>query len=751
MTYYRNTGTKISEYTKLEINETNNKFPHAPSFICYALNMSGTNGINKNYQVPMQSIRTDVRGFVGLRNAKPQWYNMLSVWYGEYQSSNPNNSYVKEWTDEYKYATNEGYVADKFEDTRDGRDIETSRVFLLKNIPFPFEETITDPKPSTHKIVDKKYVDQRLNGIRKVKIEEGQIIYLRPYQCLYCFNNEVEQISIYYDNLKSDNDKGDKTGYTALNDEMFLEFYIEIPKPKTSSSTLSIEVNNNGSFTPVKWSFKDQLKSIIEASTDRVLIKCFANKSKSTNNQLDVRCTNAMNLEPGKGEGGVSIETTETISKENENSKKIPTQGAVVNYVNNTLDTLNDKLGSTISSITGDDFIEVNKVDDEDPTEVNLSLKLSLNTTDVVIDDEDKVPTSKAVYSHSSDENIHISKTGEKTHGGGTMQGGRDKYMDECYGFVFELDENLCIEKIQMVAPIGSSNENKPQFYLCVSDLLTGEILGVSNIGTNTILNTGVEHVFDKTIYCIKDKQYKVTFHSNNIDITTNTLNHSFKLCYHQNLDTGWDDSFVKKVITNTDGTLTDIPSNYTGARVTIKGHFYNNIELSYISDEFSRTYKSLKKWDEIFKKSVCVCDIQSLEEDGKEYIIYDDSCSPKYISFAEKIRNGESMFMNQLLKYFRINLHNMTNGKNMFMNCTLLQHFDSDLSSLTEAKNMFGYCCLSLKSVKNIADKINTVTSGELGDFGINSKYQNNEELNEALAILTSKGWSYNAQYRNL
>lgn len=151
-----------------------------------------------------------------------------------------------------------------------------------------------------------------------------------------------------------------------------------------------------------------------------------------------------------------------------------------------------------------------------------------------------------------------------------------------------------------------------------------------------------------------------------------------------------------------------------------IEGDTIINCELN----ETSKSVTLSLKWDEVFKKSVCVCDIQSLEEDGKEYVIYDDSCSPKYISFAEKIINGENMFMNQLLKYFRINLHNMTNGKNMFMNCTLLQHFDSDLSSLTEAENMFGYCCLSLKSVKNIADKINTVTSGKLGSFGINIKY---------------------------
>lgn len=554
MTYYRNTGTKISEYTKLEINDTNNKFPHAPSFICYALNMSGTNGINKNYQVPMQSIRTDVRGFVGLRNAKPQWNNMLSVWYGEYQSSNPNNSYVKEWTDEYKYATNEGYVADKFEDTRDGRDIETSRVFLLKNIPFPFEETTPDPKSSTHKIVDKKYVDQRLNGIRKVKFEkeeiikgeqteQGYVIHLRPYQCLYYSDDKVdEEIIIYQNNLENDT-----TGQTALNDKMFLEFYIEIPK--TSSSNLSIKVYNNGSFTPVKWSFKDQLKSIIEASTDRVLIKCFANKSKSTNNQLDVRCTNAMNLEPGKGEGGVSIETTETISKENENSKKIPTQGAVVNYVNNTL---NDKLGSTISSITGDDFIEVNEVDDEDPTEVNLSLKLSLNATDVVIDDEDKVPTSKAVYGHTNNQDIHVTKA----------------------------DKN--------------SWNNK-----------------VSKISGDDFITTNGEQI---------------------VSLSLNTTDEII-------------DSDVHVPTSNAVYEFTDI----------IKYYFP---ELNY--------------------------------EDRKDYIIYDATGNPIYISFADDIVDGTKLFINSNFRKFTLTLPNLTNGNQMFMHNHYLQFVDSDFSKVTDGYRMF-------------------------------------------------------------
>ena len=678
MTYYRNTGTKISEYTKLEIDKSNNKFKSAPSFICYASNMSGTNGINKNYQVPMQSIRTDVRGFVGLRNAKPSWNNMLSVWYGEYQSpTNSNNSYVKEWTE--NDATNSGYIADKFKDTNDGKDIITSRVFLLKNIPFPFEETTPDPKSSTHKIVDKKYVDKRLNGIRKVKIEKGQIIYLRPYQCLYCFNNEVDQISIKYDNLKSDDENGDKTGHTALNDEMFLEFYIEIPKPKTSPSTLSIEVDHNGSFKPVEWSFKDQSKSIIEASTDRVLIKCFANKS--TNNQLAVRCTNAMNLEPGKGEGGVSIETTETISKENENSKKIPTQGAVVNYVNDTLDTLNDKLGSTISSIDGGDFIDV-AVDDDETTKVNLTLK----TTGDIKNVENEVPTSKAVYGHTNNQDIHVTKA----------------------------DKNSWNNKVSNISGDDFITTNGEQ------------IVSLSLNTTDEIIDSDVHVPTSNAVY-----DHVKLHEDKNIHITSSER-------------TSWNNHINNDDIHITDDEKTSWNNKISGI---IEGDTIINCELN----ETSKSVTLSLKWDEVFKKSVCVCDIQSLEEDGKEYVIYDDSCSPKYISFAEKITNGESMFMNQLLKHFRINLHNMTNGKNMFMNCTLLQHFDSDLSSLTEAENMFGYCCLSLKSVKNIADKINTVTSGKLGSFGINIKYQNNEELNEALAKLTTKGWSYNVQYRNL
>ena len=280
--------------------------------------------------------------------------------------------------------------------------------------------------------------------------------------------------------------------------------------------------------------------------------------------------------------------------------------------------------------------------------------------------------------------------------------------------------------------------------YMCVQkedDTWTWEQIGTTKIDLNDYITD--EELKEHSLDNIHITNAERTFWNNNVTTTTNHINND-DIHVTDDERNSWNThkNDTTKHITSSERTSWN--NKISGI---IEGDTIINCELN----ETSKSVTLSLKYDEVFKKSVCVCDIQSLEEDGKEYIIYDDSCSPKYISFAEKITNGESMFMNQLLKHFRINLHNMTNGKNMFMNCTLLQHFDSDLTSLTEAENMFGYCCLSLKSVKNIADKINTVTSGNLGQFGINIKYQNNEELNEALAILTSKGWSYNAQYRNL
>ena len=141
-------------------------------------------------------------------------------------------------------------------------------------------------------------------------------------------------------------------------------------------------------------------------------------------------------------------------------------------------------------------------------------------------------------------------------------------------------------------------------------------------------------------------------------------------------------------------------------------------------------------------------CDIKGAEEEGKDYILFDDTNSPRYMSFSDDIICGSSFFRGQELQHFRIDLPNLQDGSNMFNNCKKLQHFDSNLSNLTSATNMFSNCSLTLQSVKNIADKISTVTNNASITIGIASKWQGNSEITTAIEQIKNKGWSVTEQY---
>ena len=117
-------------------------------------------------------------------------------------------------------------------------------------------------------------------------------------------------------------------------------------------------------------------------------------------------------------------------------------------------------------------------------------------------------------------------------------------------------------------------------------------------------------------------------------------------------------------------------------------------------------------------------------------------------MSFSDDIICGSSFFRGQELQHFRIDLPNLQDGSNMFNNCKKLQHFDSNLSNLTSATNMFSNCSLTLQSVKNIADKISTVTNNASIKIGIASKWQGNSELTTAIEQIKNKGWSVTEQY---
>ena len=528
----KHTGTKISEYPSSLSNTTNKKYKllYDHFLMSYAPVNFGISTINKNYRIPIQALRDDIKYYIGIENAKGDWRNLIKIWSGDWVNEDKTKSYVYEWKSEEQGSND--YIIDKFKSNED----EYDRIFFIKNAPIPLESEQDDPAPESNKFVNKKYIDDRFNGIRKVTVD-GTTLEIRPYPCVYEYSAMPSSINIV-DTLTLEDGRTIKDCI----EKNCLIFYIKLPTP--TSTTLSVKANN----VDTKWGFSGELTQLLSTAknnADSGLIKCYA---EYINGTFTVHCTNGMNLKPGEG-GTVEIDTTDTI-----------------------------------------------------------------------VDGSDAVPTSNAVYDHvklHEDKNIHITS----------------------------------IER--------TSWNNK-----------------VSNISGDNFISTNGEQIVSLSLN------------------TTNTI---------------------------TDSNTTVPTSN--------------------------AVYDHVKKMTAL-KNFIGRCDIKGAEEEGKDYILFDDTNSPRYMSFSDDIICGSSFFRGQELQHFRIDLPNLQDGSNMFNNCKKLQHFDSNLSNLTSATNMFSNCSLTLQSVKNIADKISTVTNNASIKIGIASKWQGNSELTTAIEQIKNKGWSVTEQY---
>lgn len=309
----KQTGIRISQYQVAQINDNDkkNKLLLNHNFITYAPSYFGTSTMNKNYQIPVQTLRDDFRGYLGIENAKGTWQNTIRIWSGNWiDTENRENSYVYQW--KYDERGNLDYIADKWGDEED-----VDKIFLLRNAPIPFEEPQQDPNPNSNKFVDKKYIDDRFNGIRKVKTS-GTTLQIRPYPCVYEYSAMPTSINIV-DTLTLEDGRKIKDCI----EKNCLIFYIKLPTP--TSTTLSVKANN----VDTKWGFSGELTQLLSTAkknADNGLIKCYA---EYINGTFTVHCTNGMNLKPGEG-GTVEIDTTDTIV---DGSNAVPTSNAVYDHV----------------------------------------------------------------------------------------------------------------------------------------------------------------------------------------------------------------------------------------------------------------------------------------------------------------------------------------------------------------------------------------------------------------------------------
>ena len=400
MAEIKQTGVKISQYQTAEANNSKLILDHY--LISYAPAYFGTSTINKNFKIPVSLLREDITGYIGISNTKPSWRETIKVWSGEWESSNPTNSYVYSWTEEDKITHKDDYIENKHAN-EDGID----KLFIINNAPLPqTEEENLDPNPSTKKIVTKSYIDNRFNGVPKVKCTSSTLE-IRSYPCLYEFEMEsVANIDIV-DTLVKDTltDKCVEFMLRIPTDSLFYEIGEDIP------AHTDFSVSHNG--TPCTWGYRNEILMMVSRAknenTKNVWVRCFA---EYVDGVFTVKCTNGLNVledEVITGAAGVVTEIDEVY-----NGKEVPTEEAVVNYVHLHTDkdylhvTQDDKdLWNTTAtnhikdiSLKSEYLTKVEIEGEETPNVFNLGLK----TTDSITKSPEAknskaIPTTEAVIS----------------------------------------------------------------------------------------------------------------------------------------------------------------------------------------------------------------------------------------------------------------------------------------------------------------------------------------------------------------
>lgn len=400
----KHTGTKLSEYPTGLTNKRY-KLLYNHYFMSYAPVNFGISTVNKNYKIPIQALRNDIKYYIGLENAKGDWQNMIHFWSGNWFNENDKTkSYIYDW--KYEERGSSDYISNKFGNKTDneGNAIDDyDRIFFIKDAPIPLEEKEhKDPNPTSNKFVNKKYIDDRFNGIRKVTVDDTKLE-IRPYPCVYEYSVMPSSINIV-DTLTLEDGRTIKDCI----ENNCLIFYIKLPTP--TSTTLSVKANK----VDTKWGFSGELTQLLSTAKnneDNGLIKCYA---EYINGTFTVHCTNGMNLKPGEG-GTVTIDTTDTIV---DGSDAVPTSNAVYDYVksqedknihvleehlldNNAHITNAERIfwNNKVNSVTGDTYIKKSGTAD-----VSLSLNVADEYNDIIdeIDDENTnrktIPNSRTVW-----------------------------------------------------------------------------------------------------------------------------------------------------------------------------------------------------------------------------------------------------------------------------------------------------------------------------------------------------------------
>ena len=209
-------GFRISDLNNIPVNGKDGKFKNRIALdntylLSYAHTVYGINYNKQNYKIPLNSIRNDIKGYIGIESLVAPWSEQMKLWHGSWKDmSSRNKSYVYQWTDNDKL--HEHYNPDKFAD-------KSNSYFIIKDVPYPYESgelnnrdkgektaselndglayannsinvpiKDADPHPDTNKLVTKAYIDERLASKRLVEV--GTDFYVRDYDCTYIIRAE---------------------------------------------------------------------------------------------------------------------------------------------------------------------------------------------------------------------------------------------------------------------------------------------------------------------------------------------------------------------------------------------------------------------------------------------------------------------------------------------------------------------------------------------------------------------------------
>lgn len=282
---------KISEYPFIKVNTTHwtGRIESDAFVLGYAKENYGAKFVQKNYQIPLSTLRSDLMRFVGIQNIRPSYRNNIQIWNGIWNDTRKAVSYVYEW--DISENGNPDYIYDKHGKVIQSDDVATSKLFVLNQAPLPMEQTShlygdslygDDPNPNTIKIIDKAYVDGRFDGWRIVSnsIDDTETydesnLHLRSYTCLYYLDKLIPEDSEGYRTLNFVNNTTDQRGdlsYTIGEKQKHLTFFVRVKKfdeywtPVEKGGhecKLRFTVDNE----PVEWTYEDELGEIMRQET----------------------------------------------------------------------------------------------------------------------------------------------------------------------------------------------------------------------------------------------------------------------------------------------------------------------------------------------------------------------------------------------------------------------------------------------------------------------------------------------------